>query len=342
MKSKVLTLTLTLMLTCLLAACATAAATESPTLTSGKEPGEDASLERLEIVSMPAKTSYDSGDAADLSGLRIDGHYSDGGVRENLPFTVQTEVIGTKTSAISIECMGMTLTLPVDVTVKGNKPEYSVEQTPQLEDSPGAGLTFFWLGSSVTYGAESEGESMADFIGKKYGVTTIKEAVSGTTLASYMPNSYVERLDAYLSREDRAQHVDAFICQLSTNDTPYTDQYGSVSPAFMTDPALFDTATTFGAMEYIVARVRETWDCKVYFYTNPPTGKPSYGTLVEGLEALAEKWDVTVIDLYHDKEWGAISEKERALYMADPIHPTRAGYREWWLPKFEQALFEQS
>jgi hypothetical protein len=24
--------------------------------------------------------------------------------------------------------------------------------------------------------------------------------------------------------------------------------------------------------------------------------------------------------------------------MADAIHPTRAGYREWWLPKFEQAL----
>ena len=337
MKCKLLFLALAAAL--LLSACGSAAPAEPTAEPSPAGPGEDAVLERLEIVTPPAKTSYESGDAVDLSGLRIDGHYSDGGVRQDLPYTAQTEIIGTKTAALSIECMGMTLTLPVDVTVKGNKPEYSVAQTPALADSPAAGLTFFWLGSSVTYGAESGGESMADFIGRKYGVTTIKEAVSGTTLASYTPNSYVERLDAYLAREDRAERVDAFICQLSTNDTPYTEQYGSVSPSFMTDPALFDTATTFGAMEYIVARVKETWDCPVYFYTNPPTGKPSYGTLVEGLYALAEKWGVTVIDLYNDAEWGDISDSDRALYMADPIHPTRAGYREWWLPKFEQALF---
>ena len=335
MRSKRYVLPLALALCLLLSACGT----PEPVPDAGPAaPGEGAVLERLEIVTPPAKTSDESGDTVDLSGLRIDGHYSDGGVAENLPFTAQTEVIGTKTAAISIECMGQLLTLPVDVTVKGNKAEYSVAETPALADSPAAGLTFFWLGSSVTWGAESEGESMADFIGKKYGVTTVKEAVSGTTLAAYAPDSYVERLDAYLARDDRAQRVDAFICQLSTNDTPYTDRYGSVTPDFMTDPALFDTGTTFGALEYIVARAKETWDCPVYVYTNPPTGKPAYGQLVEGLYTLAEKWDVTVIDLYGDEAWGAISDSERALYMADAIHPTRAGYREWWLPKFEQAL----
>ena len=60
-------------------------------------------------------------------------------MRQDLPYTAQTEIIGTKTAALSIECMGMTLTLPVDVTVKGNKPEYSVAQTPALADSPAAG-----------------------------------------------------------------------------------------------------------------------------------------------------------------------------------------------------------
>ena len=34
----------------------------------------------------------------------------------------------------------------------------------------------------------------------------------------------------------------------------------------------------------------------------------------------------------------AVSEEDYQLYMFDPIHPTRAGYRDWWLPKFEAYL----
>ena len=60
--------------------------------------------------------------------------------------------------------------------------------------------------------------------------------------------------------------------------------------------------------------------------------------MVEGLYQIAEKWNVTVIDLYSDEAFNDITEAERTLYMSDPIHPTKAGYREWWLPKFEEAL----
>lgn len=34
----------------------------------------------------------------------------------------------------------------------------------------------------------------------------------------------------------------------------------------------------------------------------------------------------------------AVSGEERELYMADRIHPTQAGYPEWWTPKFESYL----
>ena len=63
-----------------------------------------------------------------------------------------------------------------------------------------------------------------------------------------------------------------------------------------------------------------------------------YETMIAGLYRLQEKWGVTVIDLYNDAEFNQITEEERALYMADSIHPTKAGYRDWWLPKFEEAL----
>lgn len=35
----------------------------------------------------------------------------------------------------------------------------------------------------------------------------------------------------------------------------------------------------------------------------------------------------------------AISSSQRALYMIDDIHPSRAGYREWWTPVLEQYLY---
>ena len=67
-------------------------------------------------------------------------------------------------------------------------------------------------------------------------------------------------------------------------------------------------------------------------------GDENYGVMVDALEKIADKWDVTIIDMYRDQEFNNITEEEQLLYMADKIHPTKAGYRNWWLPKFEEAL----
>ena len=69
---------------------------------------------------------------------------------------------------------------------------------------------------------------MADFLAKKHGAQCIKEAVSGTTLADRANSSYVSRLDQYLASDERAGHVDAFICQLSTNDKGFPDGFPCV------------------------------------------------------------------------------------------------------------------
>ena len=301
-------------------------------------PAGDAVLEKLEIVSKPVKMSYVTGETFEPEGLVINAIYSDGGVLENVEWTVETPLISPRMTAVTLQCMGKTLRLSIDVIIAGNAPEYSVEQTPVLDDSPIKGQTFFWLGSSVTYGSGSDGESVPDFFGKKYEVITIKEAVPGTTLSDSKPNSYVDRLNKYLAGKEKADHVDLFICQLSTNDTSLVDQRGILLPDFITASDAFDTKTTCGAIEYIIAVAKETWDCPIYFYTNPPTGNGNYRDLVEMLFRVAEKWDITVIDLYTDEDFNAITDEQRTLYLSDPIHPTKAGYREWWLPKFEEAL----
>ena len=60
---------------------------------------------------------------------------------------------------------------------------------------------------------------------------------------------------------------------------------------------------------------------------------------MELLHRVSEKWGITVIDMWNDKDFNAITEEQRALYMADSIHPTQAGYLEWWTPMMERTLY---
>lgn len=307
---------------------------------SGGVSSETPAVWKLSIVQPPEKLEYEEGETFDPAGVIINAKLKDGSLLENVAYErIIVDQPLTRTSLFAkFVYGGETVEQNIKVTLKGNREDYSVASTQEIADSPLEGKVIFWLGSSVTEGASSGQESMADFLAKKHGAQCIKEAVSGTTLANRASSSYVSRLNQYLASDERVGHVDAFICQLSTNDKGFPDGFGVVTPADVRDAAAFDTATTFGAMEYIIATAKDTWDCPVYFYTNPPMGDENYETMVQSLEEIAEKWGVTIIDLYRDQAFNDISEEERALYMADSIHPTKAGYREWWLPKFEETL----
>lgn len=228
--------------------------------------------------------------------------------------------------------------------VAGNAEEYSVDATPALAESPLTGKTIFFLGSSVTFGEKSEGEAMGEFIAKRNSCTAIKEAVSGTTLAQvnnsiHQNDSYVDRLNSYLASDACVDALDAFVCQLSTNDVGGRCQPGEITAADVKSADAFDRSTTYGAMEYIIATVQEKWNCPIVFYSNSHFDSNDYASLIEAAKAMAEKWgNITVIDLYNDEQFNAISAEDLALYMADAKHPTKAGYREWWLPAFETAL----
>lgn len=219
------------------------------------------------------------------------------------------------------------------------------EETPDSSD-PLSGLNIAWLGSSVTYGQNSGGYSMADEIAKNHKATeSFKYAISGTTLADYagankLPTdgdgshgSYVARLKML----DPDMDYDLFIVQLSTNDATNGVPMGSISSDKNIDT--LDTSTVLGAMEYIIAYVQQTWDCPVMYYTGTKYDSEQYGTMVADLLKLQEKWEIGVIDLWDDADMNAVSAEDYSKYMAeDGIHPTRDGYVEWWTPKFEQAI----
>lgn len=216
-------------------------------------------------------------------------------------------------------------------SMPGNADRYAVSQVKPSGDETLKGKTVIFLGSSVTYGAASLGESFADDLSARLQCNVVKEAVSGTTLSTTSPNSYVTRLDNIKTRQ-----ADLFICQLSTNDASQKKPLGEVTDSERMED--FDTDTVAGAMEYTIAYAKDKWDCPVVFYTNPKYDSDEYAAMVELLYEIRDKWGIGVIDLW--TELPEITEEERALYMADAIHPTRAGYLEWWTPVMEKDIIE--
>ena len=216
----------------------------------------------------------------------------------------------------------------------GNGVQYAVENQNIIEGSPLSGKRIVFLGSSVTYGAASQGASFVDFIARRNGCEATKEAVSGTTLMDNGSDSYVSRL----KRLNAAGGIDLFVCQLSTNDASRKMLVGTVSDSFSMED--FDTKTTAGAIEYIIAYAKEVYGCPVVFYTSPEYNSEAYGELVVLLKQIQAKWEISVIDMWNDETFNDISDEQRTLYLADSIHPTKAGYLEWWTPYFESSLSE--
>lgn len=197
-----------------------------------------------------------------------------------------------------------------------------------------SGLNIAWLGSSVTFGAQSNGYSMADAIADNHPSTnSYKFAISGTTLVNDGPDSYVERLKDI----GKGMKIDLLVVQLSTNDATQGKVLGALSSSKnITD---FDDTTVIGAIEYIIAYAQENLDCKVVFYTGTYFESPEYSAMVESLLAVQDKWDIGVVDLWNNSEMKSLFGTEQIKsYMKDDIHPNRDGYVEWWTPAFESYL----
>ena len=217
-------------------------------------------------------------------------------------------------------------------SLPGNAEQYEPVNIAADAESPLRGKTIIFLGSSVTKGYGACDTSFVELLAQKDGVIPVKEAVGGTTLITRNKESYIPRMENL----DPAIRADGFVCQLSTNDAKGKFPLGTVSGSF--EKSSFDTSTIAGALEYIVCYARETWDCPVMFYTGTRYDSGYYGKMVALLHEIEEKWDCTVADLWSDEVLNSITDEQRKLYMLDDIHPTKAGYWEWWLEPVEAGI----
>lgn len=211
----------------------------------------------------------------------------------------------------------------------GNSRKYNLDQVATNTSSPLYGKRILFLGSSVTFGFGALAESFVDDLWKKDGVIATKDAENGTTLVDKdrynRGDSYVARFKENLGRKA----PEAFVLQLSTNDAQTHQQLGKIRK----NSHDLDTQTILGALQYIIWQAQEEWHCPILLYTNPNFGDPFYGQMVEQALVLAKQEHFAVLDLYHE-----LDKKLAPLYMADSIHPTRAGYLKIWTPLFERKL----
>lgn len=209
----------------------------------------------------------------------------------------------------------------------GNAVTYDFSSITPIDGNPWQGKTLAILGSSVAYGACSLADGPGEYIARRLDMRLAKEAVSGTTLADLDDSSYVHRLDTRLPAN---LPVDLFICQLSTNDASHGVPLGNAGDT--------DTHTVAGALNHIAATVRERWNCPLMFFTGAHFDSPRYQAMVELLFDMQRIHGFGIIDLWNNAAWNAIPDDRRALYMHDPVHPTRAGYRDWWGPEMVRQL----
>ncbi len=233
--------------------------------------------------------------------------------------------------------------------------------------SPLNGKTIAALGSSITYGYGSGGIAFPEMIAKIDDCRVIKQAISGMTLAcvperpeTHPEGSYVRQLTEKIDPEE---HIDAFIVQLSTNDAQKGIETGVISDSFASSEQ--DQRTIIGATEFILAYIRERWNCPVVFYINarldrtylehfaaqhPENSIPvdkayqnlvvNYEEMIRSLYELQKKWHFRIADLWNAEEIMTVSPEIRDRLMNDPIHPKKAGYLFWYVPEIERCLYE--
>ena len=178
--------------------------------------------------------------------------------------------------------------------------------------------TILFLGSSVTYGSAANGVSFADILKDSYGVISVKEAVSGTTIADINERSYVSRL----KKVDTDMKPDLFVCQLSTNDATKKIEESKIRDGIV----------------FIIEYAKNTFGCPIAFYTGTYYESKEYARMIDLLYDLKKEYDFLILDLYNDEAMRKISAEDYKKYMKDPIHPNLLGYTEWWTPKFVDFL----
>jgi hypothetical protein len=261
-------------------------------------------------------TLFLSGEEVTIFSAKMGGEY-DGAFRAKERHAVFRDA---KTKIIDYIAANKVQIIARSFEAEGNGKSY----LPKRRPSPLKGKRILFLGSSIFSGEESRGISLPDYLDKTTGSSSKTLLLQGGDLFAERNDSYLRAIQHCSSHETYDALIVAFTGWDYLASLPFLPGKGK-------------RKSLKEVLEILVEKAAELYACPVYFLSWPFPENEAYLQQVLFLRAWAKDASVSLIDGFLG-ESQALTKEKRSLYFAPYFHATLAGYRDFYLPKIEQAL----
>ena len=161
-------------------------------------------------------------------------------------------------------------------------------------------------------------------------------AVAGSTIRTSKPLNILTQL-----KNCTINSADYVLINGLTNDAysfVIVNELGEVTSDF---DAQIDTNTFCGGFEETLKTAKEKWPtANIIYITTHINGNRNYeaqNILTELALEMCEKWEVEVVDIYHNSGLDTFEDKS-GTYINDGSHPNTEGYKKYYVPMIEQKM----
>lgn len=214
------------------------------------------------------------------------------------------------------------------------------------------GRSVYAFGDSIVAG-HRYARGFVNLVAEREGIALTKYARNGATI---MEAGYAAGTVRQQVRAASATSPDLVVFDGGTNDAEAIFKagldVGSVSETF--DPAGFESGTYAGALEATVHEMRSKWpDARIVYVAAHKLGSRDWDTQLAVRDVtlqVAEKWDLTVADVFADTALDTRDQDQRIDYTFNDLiggypgtggsgtHPNVAGMTRFYVPVLTKAL----
>lgn len=250
-------------------------------------------------------------------------------MKKNIRLILAVVMTALIVGSVTLSCMYST-----GIFMSGNRSQYNPSQTEKT-DSALIDQSIVFVGSNLVTGSKASGDSFVEYLRQSHGINAVVYGKDGASLVERGANSIPAMIRTIPTENANPRMI---LCEVPYIDGTGYSRIGQITDGYFNDQ--YDTKSVIGAMEFIISYSQDTWGCPVVFYTCQPNDNTHYAKIVDAVLKVADKWNIEVIDFYHD-EGMVLDDRQQALYMATDSCPTKAGYKELYTPRFEEFLLKK-
>ena len=228
------------------------------------------------------------------------------------------------------------------VTINNKYPDYFIpyyKRTFLNTNKLNLHYNILCTGDSICAGAGFAG-GYATILKQMYPYLTVTNyGVGGTTISSLHENSILTRLDSM------SNTADIVILEGGVNDGFLGVPIGEFSMTEDSETKTYDTNTFCGAVETLFKNAHAKWKNAYIMFLIPMVAQITQtNAYLEKAKEICKKWGVTTIDI-RKSGMCVYSAELKNMYtnngsgVGDGLHPNELGYKKFYLPMIEKALF---